>query len=75
METPLDEKFLVKSDRHVLELPRSCYGDSSGVVNNGATALLKTLIHGERAELPEIHGAVQLSHYLIQLSTAQKPSG
>lgn len=71
----MEEKFLVKSDRHVWELPRSCYGDSSGAVNNGAPAVLKTLIQGERAELPEIHGAVQPSPYLIQLSSAQKPSG
>lgn len=43
--------------------------------NNAVPAIFKTLILGEkkRAELLEIHEMVQLSLYLIQLSSAHNP--
>lgn len=69
----LDEKCFVKSDWHIWSYPGASLVT---VVEQGTMQFLlysKTLILRKGAELLKRHEMVQLSLYLIQLSSAHNP--
>lgn len=60
----------------IFGVTKSCFGDSCGAGEQCSSCYIQNLNSGrkkKRAELLEIHEMVQLSLYLIQLSSAHNP--